>query len=747
MNMSKKSKRKRKTTSNYKKTVQRNTNGNSKPAVPETITEKEKPAVPETITEKEKSAVPKNANGKRRATIKQNTIGNPITNKKWLAMILPLLICVFGYFFISKIVPEMSLFCKEYTICDASEEEISLTDDILMEQEFEMPFDVVSGLDVYFKRADANWKGKIKMQLVSQDGTALYTWKMREDLLEEDGYQAFSMNQLMRVDKGEHYTLRIYSEDNDDAVAKVAVSADNVYKEGSLTIDGAKQKQDLAFKVLGRCDGAGQKSLFVFIYAVFAALFVVCFYAITQKKVSYYMQSVNGLDWVLFGVVAVASALLFSQYTDLEITVKHSEDLISIMKDGKFFQFYDIVLDKAMDGGYGAATFLNAANYNIFLYLALSIIIVPFVLIRKLFALQYDYSLMVAYVQCVLLLLDMVAAKLVAKVCEAFGADRNYAKIASYLFLSSSVTIFATVGFGQLDIIYIIVLLVSLLFFAKEQYYRFSLVISVAIMLKSFPILFFVPLILLTHKKVWQIFVHMVLGVSSSLVFKVLFGATEGYRITKEKMNAFYNFMERLVNCNIYNGYSAIALFLVVYVILCIWAYSKQASTRQKRYSHMIWIGLCVYGAFAILTLWHPQWLVILALFMTLAIMQFTNQKLALYCDLGVQIMYIAASNIYFVCNVDNYMVNHGILPWMTGHQYEGAPIIQIAERIDNLLPMVFSVLVGILITFIYYAYKRIEEPKLSYKELQCERLVVWVRLAVMYAYCLMLCVFFFYLG
>ena len=670
-----------------------------------------------------------------------------MANKKWLAVVLPLLICVFAYFCITKVVPKMSVFCKEYTICDATEKEILLSDEVMLVQDFEMPFDAMNGIDVYFKKADGNLKGKIKLQLAQKDGKTLYTWSVREDLLEDDGFQRFSMGKVVKVNKGERYVLRIYSEDNDEQVAKVVTSKKDQYEQGSLTIDGEQQKGDLAFRVFGKYDGASQKSLFTLIFAVFAVLFVMCFYALAQKKMSCYMQSVEWLDWLLFGVAALASALLFSQYADLEITIKHSEDLISIIKNGTFFQFYDIVLDKAMDGGYGPATFLNAANYNIFLYLALSIIIFPFVLLKKLFGWGYEYYMLVAYVQCALLVLDVVAAWLLAKVCIAFGADKKYAKVVAYLFLSSSITIFATVGFGQLDIIYIIVLLASLLFFAKKQYYRFSLIMSVAIMLKSFPILFFVPLILLTHKKVWQIAVHMVLGVSSSLVFKVMFGGTQGYSITKEKMNASYNFMERLVDCNIHNKYSAISLFIVAYVILCIWAYSRKVTAKETVYSYMVWIGVFVYGAFAILTLWHPQWLVILALFMALAIPQFENQKLALYCDLGIQIMYLAASNIYFLCNVDNYMVNRGVLVWLTGHCFDGAAIRQIAEQMDHTLTMVFSVLVAILIAFIYYAFKQIEKPRLAIAQVQCERIIVWVRLAVMYAYCLMLCVFFFYLG
>lgn len=240
---------------------------------------------------------------------------------------------------------------------------------------------------------------------------------------------------------------------------------------------------------------------------------------------------------------------------------------------------------------------------------------------------------------------------------------------------------------------------------------------------------------------------HMILGISSSMIFKVMFSATEGYSLTKEKMNAHYGFMNRLINCKIDNGYSSIAIFILVYVILCIWVYSRKVPSKEKLYSYMIWIGLFIYGTFAMLIGWHPQWLVILSVFIALAIPQFSNNKLALYCDLGVQIMYLAISNIYYAYNVDNYMVNNGILQVITQHRYNGTTISQIAGHIDNVLPIVFSVFVGILIAFIYYAYKQVENPKLEVKDMQFERVVVWSRLAVMYVYCLLLCVFFFYLG
>ena len=53
-------------------------------------------------------------------------------------------------------------------------------------------------------------------------------------------------------------------------------------------------------------------------------------------------------DVVMFVLLALGSILLYQCLFDMYISVKHAEDLIELTSHGKFFQFYDFVMQKAV---------------------------------------------------------------------------------------------------------------------------------------------------------------------------------------------------------------------------------------------------------------------------------------------------------------------------------------------------------------------------------------------------------------
>lgn len=663
-----------------------------------------------------------------------------------ICIFIPMMICIVGFLGLVKVAPSLGIFSSECLLNGTVEKGIKLETGRTVVQSFVMPYGRVSGLNIYFRRTGENHKSRIMLELFDSEGKLLYDWTVREDLLPADGFQSFEMGRSVEAEQGAVYSLVLNAEDSAGS-CRVGASSVDLYDAGELTVSGKGRNQDIAFSVCGTLDGAPQKGIFGLIYAVFSVLFIMCFYSMAQGKQKQEFDTIHVPDWILVGVAAISCALLFSQYMDIELTIKHSEDLISAVSHGQFFDFYDIVLDKAMAGGYGRASFLDGANYNIFLYLILSVMIFPWVLLRKLTGFQYDYVSVSIYVQFLLIILDLIAAGILSAVCRAFGCEKKHAWLVSYLFLSSTITLFATAGFAQLDIIYIIIMLVSLLFYARGQHYRFSLVISVAVMLKIFPVMVFIPLILLTNKKVWQIMVNMVLALSSSVVFAIMFGSDAGYATTKEMMDGYYNFTQRLVSSAIPGGMSQSALFLVLFVILCIWAYGSEVRTADQKYRYVVFIGVAVFADFAVFVLWHPQWMVLLSVFVAMAVPLFGRTRVALYCDLALQILYLVITSIYFPQNVDNYMVNYGILPRLTGHLYNGLTIQQISSRIDYIYVMAFSAFTGVIVAFLLLLGRQLRTESDVVRGHSCERLLIWARTAVLYGYCLLLCLFFFYLG
>ncbi len=655
-----------------------------------------------------------------------------LTANRWLLVVLAGLLCFGGYFAVTKIVPKMGIFCKNYSVSETIDQEIPLTSDKEVTQDFVMPFDRLNGLSLYFGKGNGNNIGSVTVELLDAEGTAVNSWILWEALLPENDWQEFSIGELVQVVKGEMYSVRVRAQDNDSETANIGC---------------AKSNRTLALRISGRENGIAQTGLFTAVYLLFSICFLAAVYFVCFGKSELYMFQVDRLDWVLFGVVVICCALFFSQYSDMEITVRHAEDLTYAIKNGDVMQFYDITMAKALNGEYGNATILKAANYNIFLYLALAVMILPWTIVKALFKIQYNYVDIVMYVQILLIFFNLASAKILGKICVTFGYAKEKAKITEYLFLSSAITMFATVGFGQLDIIYLFVMLLALLYFARGQYYRFSLIMSVAIMLKSFPVLLFIPLILLTNKKIHAIMINLFLGLSASLLYKLAFGGDYGYAVTQEKLGAHYDFMGRLTRSGIGAGMGAVSLFVLFYVLLCIWAFAKKDIPKEKLFSYVIYSGVLIYGMFAVLILWHPQWLLILSLFIAMAVGHFERKELLLYCDLGLSCMYLAVTSIYYKGGVDNYMMNYGLMGRLTDHTYQGITISEIAGNIDNIQGIAVSVFAAVLIAFICILAKQLNQYPKAGGEEAGSRILIWLRSAVMYVYCLVLCIFFFFLG
>ena len=119
-------------------------------------------------------------------------------------------------------------------------------------------------------------------------------------------------------------------------------------------------------------------------------------------------------------------------------------------------------------------------------------------------------------------------------------------------------------------------------------------------------------------------------------------------------------------------GIILVLLVAVLFVWLQVGMISFEELDTPVSYTHLDvykrQVPLLIYGAFAIFVSWHPQWLAIFAPFLALAVGVNEKRRSLLYCEWGIGLTYCALSNVIYAKNVDNYMVNYGILPMLTGH-------------------------------------------------------------------------------
>ena len=425
-----------------------------------------------------------------------------------------------------------------------------------------------------------------------------------------------------------------------------------------------------------------------------------------------YFKEIEKTDVAFFLLVAVSSAFLYGQIFDMPLTLMQARDLISAIAQGRFFDFYDIVMEKAVANEYHLQNLgiIEGANYNIVLYLILAILILPWVVIAKLFHLGLNYTWMCQYMELILLVMDVLAGYLVARVCEAFGFGKRQAKQTAYLFLTSFLLVFSTVGFNQVDIFYIVFLLLAMRCYAQDRDIAFALWMSVSILFKIFPVFLFIPMILLKKKGLWQILIYGALGFLCNGIFHLLFGRSEGYTQTKEAMDLYYHFTNRMTDAQIPGNIYPIPVFLVGFVLLCVFAYVSDG--RKNLYGYVVFSGLFIYGTFFMFVYWHPQWACILALFICLAIPVIPQKNAMMYLETAFALGYFAITYLtWFVVPAEMFMVNGGILPLLFGKPYNGTGVaINLAKLTLNIHLYANVVLVGSALAMIlltYYALRR----------------------------------------
>lgn len=413
---------------------------------------------------------------------------------------------------------------------------------------------------------------------------------------------------------------------------------------------------------------------------VYPAL-TLAFFVIILLAMNYYnkfdkkfeiFDSIKYYDIAFWLIVFVFSSLFFGLEYDLKITAMHAYDLIDFTFDGDFLNYYSCVLEKAEGGGYLGNGMTDGANYNILNYIILAIPLVPVYFLNILFDFKDVYFICLIIDKILIMLLIFYSSLVIEKLCEKLGFDKSESKLVSYVYLCSPMLIFATSELGQIDVFYIIITLISLKMYLEKKYIKFSLTISLAIALKTFPLLIFIPLILYIEKNIPKIIAYLTCAMSISVVTRLLYIGDKGYAETKEYMNGYYGFLDKILGVGLTVGNGQISYFLIIFITVCLASYCMTPHDNKSLENAAVLIPLMIFGGFTIFTKWHPQWVSILVPFMVISLFKYIKQQVAFYIELIINIAFILSTNLVFGSNVDIYMVNGGVLPKIFGRTYEG---------------------------------------------------------------------------
>lgn len=564
--------------------------------------------------------------------------------------------------------------------------------------------------------------------------------------IKEDYYTEFRFPDVITINPEHNYYMKltVISDRKSNALG-VYTSNTGSESEDCLVVDDSSTEQGLCYGLYGYNEGCTYKVIFLLMLIVFC---VAASWVIWNSIRHPEYDSVGWIDIAAVIVAFVALILIFHQGWDVAITIRHAKDLLLTIRNGEMGEFYTKVLDKSLSGKYAEPDIRYAAVYNFGIYFITMIIMLPFWITEHVFGIYSGENVWLIYFDVILAFILCLSAYIIYKIVMEMTSDKKVSKNTAFIYLSSYTVLYATIGFCQFDLFYIIFMELSLLYYLRRRYIAFSLLMSVSVMLKMFPIIIFVPLVLLFEKRIVHIIKYMGLVMVFPIFSKLLTHGDIGYSFSAKELSERYGFANRLFASGLNVGIGFGAIFIIAVSIVCIWCFDHQYNERDC-WKYIICIPLIVFTAFFVLVYWHPGWFIMLMPFLCIACGLIPRRSL-LYCEWGIGLLASILSIIMNPLNVDNYMVNYGILPVITGYKYQGISLATVLQGIHpNLTTFISSLLVALLSYACYSIVKDVKtmESATSNKAFSVKRGIVMTRPISIYAFSVLLVMTYFYAG
>ena len=612
-------------------------------------------------------------------------------DKRRLRIYLPVVLAVLVLAGISLVtfVPKFGVFTNSYGNNSDHYEYLEPGDDLSVS--FVAPCERITGLDVDLAPVSSydDPIGRISAGVVITGPSGEVISEQSIASLYEE---RFNFKEL-KLSRGDRYTLTFTLEDISEEMKSVGV--------------GVSQAGELSYQIHGSNFGAPSKSMFIGVYIIFSLLLMLFIYRIPQTDPG----TIRLFDRLFFAVAVIMALIFVNQMYDLFMIGKSGLRMIEAFKEGHPLDYYDLSYGKEITNNSPSMFF--GYNYNVFLILPVAILMIPV----SFFAdgnITYDMTgyLIVLYLNVIVAALLILSIKLNDKIGDSCDMPDDYKRSVRYVYAFSPLLMYITVAFGQVDIMYVILMQAALPFYYRGKYKTFSLIMAFAAVMKLIPLMVFIPLILLVNKKIKDIAVNVLICLSVKIFTLVLFEHGDGYHAVMNLIDGWHSFTGKLFEA----GTGGQSLFVILFGAVCILCFMKDIdlSNRSDLLYHSMLVIFAVYGVFTAFVDWHPQWLIPLILSASFLIpFHASDIRIpVLYSVLEILMIFSGEYDLNAV-----YMVETGLMSFGNNYGYNGVSITGVLNNITPFaIPLVNSLMAVTVLFLIAFFCKRPNSSYLSGK-------------------------------
>lgn len=183
-----------------------------------------------------------------------------------ISIILGLLLLSLFYSYKDYVKPAAAMNVVEQEVPINSGDKMTMNPGSILEQKVKLDVDTISSISLAFalENVDDTKVETIVEFIESDSGKVLEQWIVSEEELAKSGFTSFDFPELLTVERGGHYTIKIVNKANS-----------NLYLSGmdredvKLYADGEEQNAILAYRVVG-----GSSRIPIFFYCIIAAILI-----------------------------------------------------------------------------------------------------------------------------------------------------------------------------------------------------------------------------------------------------------------------------------------------------------------------------------------------------------------------------------------------------------------------------------------------------------------------------------------
>jgi len=399
------------------------------------------------------------------------------------------------------------------------------------------------------------------------------------------------------------------------------------------------------------------------------------------------------IDWIIFSFFAILCYLSFQQ-GDIIYTASSSITYLQ----GHILDFYDY---NVQFGGnnYMPSTYILFAIWNI-----------PVKLLGlKEFVSSPTSLTVIMWYKLLPTLFYMASGYLVYKIAQTVGMGDHKAKLCGYAFLAMPIGFFSQFIFGQYDSFTLFFMLLGVLFFYKKKWFRFAIFFGISLTFKYFPLLIFIPLLLMVEKRIWHIIKYCcVVMIPMALVVLVYFPS----HAFKAGVGGF-GAVGYVFQVGFSTPYFAQSLVVVAWLAIAAFAYFHELSENDDIVKWSIYFANLVTFLIFGMSMWHPQWLLLGVPFWVLG--TFLTKKFDIFMILEVAMMlfFVLFTTNFWINHVDQALFNFGVFGEMLGGRISDQQTIRGIYRIHN-LNILYSLFSGALLVSTVFKHPKLMVDKIS---------------------------------